>query len=335
MNAQALIDTVVHQTTVLIAHLATAAGLRAPLEGLAEHVFLDLARALREQRVAHTVIADMFGMALRTYHRKMRDVAESSTARGMTLWEAVVDHVRASGPLRGVDVLRHFHLDGANTVRAVLRDAVDSGLLFRSGRGDQALYRAATEEEVSAALRTDSEESLDPVVWAVLHRFGPATASELADRMRVGEPLIADALDRLLRVGRATRTEGEGEGAHTVYRSDRFVVPLGEDAPAWAAALADHYQAIVAAICAKLRGGDYRAELRDALGGSTFDFDLWPGHPLTDEVLHHLRRVRVMTSDLRERVDAVEMPAGVDPADRFRVTFYAGQLPWGGPHTHG
>ncbi len=39
MNVNALIDAIVHQTTVLVAHLATASGVRAPLAHVANQVF--------------------------------------------------------------------------------------------------------------------------------------------------------------------------------------------------------------------------------------------------------------------------------------------------------
>ena len=44
MNTQLLIDAIVHQTTVLIAQLSTAAGIRAPLAHVADQVFLELSR---------------------------------------------------------------------------------------------------------------------------------------------------------------------------------------------------------------------------------------------------------------------------------------------------
>jgi hypothetical protein len=71
MNTQGLIDAVVQQTMVFIAHLATAGGLRTPLVGVADQVFMELTRELQNQGVRKKVIADMFGMALRTYHRRV------------------------------------------------------------------------------------------------------------------------------------------------------------------------------------------------------------------------------------------------------------------------
>jgi len=49
VNIQILIDSIVRQTTILIAQLATAGGARAPLAHIANQVFLDLVRELDEQ----------------------------------------------------------------------------------------------------------------------------------------------------------------------------------------------------------------------------------------------------------------------------------------------
>src|SRR5689334_16034848 len=85
MNVPLLIDSVVRQTTVLIAQLATAGGVRAPLASVANQVFLDLADELNAQGVSRKVSADMFGLALRTYLRKIQRLRESSTEGGRSL----------------------------------------------------------------------------------------------------------------------------------------------------------------------------------------------------------------------------------------------------------
>jgi hypothetical protein len=46
MTIDVLIHAIVAQTTVLIAHLATSRGIRAPLAQIANQVFLDLAAEL-------------------------------------------------------------------------------------------------------------------------------------------------------------------------------------------------------------------------------------------------------------------------------------------------
>lgn len=325
MNAQALIDTVVHQSTILVAHLATASGLRAPLEGLAEQVFADLVKALREQNLGHQVIADMFGMAVRTYHRRVRDLTESRTCRGQTLWSAVFSYIGDAELRPATDILRHFHLDDATAVRAVLSDVVDSGLVFRTGRGERAVYRAASTAELAATRAPREEEGLDVLVWAIVHRFGPLSSAELAARLRVSDDEVGASIQRLRAGGHVQERPREGAPS-PAYVAETFSVALGEPTPAWGAALVDHYQAVVAAMCAKLGAGHHRAEAADAVGGSTFDFELWPGHALEEEVMGHLRRVRETTSDLRTRVEQTSEGSETTGDEAYRVTFYAGQF---------
>ncbi len=57
MNVQLLIDAIVRQTTVLVAQLATAGGVRAPLSHVANQVFADLAAELERQGLSRKVTA--------------------------------------------------------------------------------------------------------------------------------------------------------------------------------------------------------------------------------------------------------------------------------------
>jgi hypothetical protein len=117
VNVNLLIDAIVRQTTVLIAQLATAGGARAPLAHTANQVFLDLIRELKEQGLGNKVIADMFGLSLRTYHKKMARLSESSTDRGRSLWEALLAYVTDKGPVTRAEVLLRFQHDEDPTVR--------------------------------------------------------------------------------------------------------------------------------------------------------------------------------------------------------------------------
>jgi hypothetical protein len=94
MHVKLVIDAIVRQTTVLIAQLATSAGMRAPLAHIASQTFLYLTRELERQGVAQKVIADMFGLALRSYQQKVQRLSESDTEHGRSLWEAVHDFLQ-------------------------------------------------------------------------------------------------------------------------------------------------------------------------------------------------------------------------------------------------
>ena len=86
----------------------------------------------------------------------------------------------------------------------------------------------------------------------------------------------------------------------------------------------DHYQALVIALCTKLRLGQTRAAPNDTVGGSTFGFDVWPGHPEYDNVLGFLRGLRAQGSELRQRVSAYN-DAHPAPGEKTRVVAYMGQ----------
>jgi hypothetical protein len=314
MNVSSLIDAVVRQTTVLIAQLATSAGIRAPLAHVADQVFLDLVRALRGQGVGGKVIADMFGMALRTYHGRVQRLSESATDRGRTLWEAVLGFVQERGLVPRGDVMQRFRYDDEATVRGVLNDLVESGLVFKSGRGDRTVYRAASPEELGTGDRAEGDAAL---VWVAVNRYQPATREQIAAALVMDEAALDAALARLVADGRVVEADGG-------YRCDACFVPYGTPA-GWEAALFDHYQAMVTAICTKLRRGANQARPDDRIGGSTYGFDVWPGHPFEDEVYGLLRETRAKASDLRARVDGHNAGAGAPPDETRRVIFYVGQ----------
>lgn len=327
MDPTLLIDAIVRQTTVLIAQLATSAGIRAPLAHTANQVFLDLVRELKEQGIGNKVIADMFGLALSTYHEKVRRMSESQSYRGRSLWEATFSYVQEQGTLLQSDVLARFRNDDDASVRAVLNDLVESGLVFRSGRTEATTLRAARPEEVSLAAE-QNDDGVASLVWLVVHRQGPATAKAIRGMV----PIDSARLDRIL-----TRLVGEGrvrareEVPETRYVVADCIIEMG-DAAGWEAAVFDHYQAVVTALCAKLRRGTERSGVDEAIGGSTYGFTVWPGHPHHDEVLGTLSRLRSELSRLRHKVHDYNAnnPGPAEP--RVGVIAYVGQTLVGSEH---
>jgi hypothetical protein len=323
MNVNVLIDAIVRQTTVLIAQLATAAGVRAPLAHTANQVFVDLVRELKEQGLGNKVIADMFGLALSTYHSKIRRLSESRSERGRSLWEATHAFVRERGPVNQADVLGRFQYDDDATVRGVLTDLVESGLVFRAGRGDRTTYRAAKPEELSLVEAVDARASAINFLWLAIHRSGPASRAALAELVPFDSAILDDALATLVRDG---RVEVSGKTGEAQYTSEDCIIPLGDPA-GWEAAVFDHYQALVTALCAKLRQGQRRTSAQDAIGGSTYGFTVWPGHPHHDEVLGFLGRMRAEAASLRSKVRAHNTDAAHPPpdAETIGVIAYFGQ----------
>ena len=100
MNVRLLVDGIVRQTTILIAQLSTASGVRSPLAHVADQIFFDLAREIEAQGVKKHVAADMFGLVLRSYQKKMQRLAQSSSMRDRTLWQAILELIETEQPTR-------------------------------------------------------------------------------------------------------------------------------------------------------------------------------------------------------------------------------------------
>jgi predicted acetyltransferase len=324
MNVRVLIDAIVHQTTILIAQLATTAGLRAPLAHVANQVFLDLVGELESQGVSRKVAADMFGMALRSYQQKVARLSESATDRGITLWQAVYQYLQEEEVASRADVLRRFRHDDVSSVKGILHDLVTNSLVYSSGRGDATLYRVMSEDDLDRIGQEDPIESAMALAWLIVYRQGPLPRTEILEQMSSeDDSAIDEALERLVDEGRIERLQDASDDQDAVYSSARCFIGLDDEA-GWGAALFDHYQALVTALCVKLRNGETRALPDDRLGGSTFSFDVWENHPHADEAYDLLKKSRADLIDLWERVTQ-HNDAHAKPEDFDRVTFYIGQ----------
>ncbi len=321
MTIELLIQAIVRQTTILIAQLATSRGVRAPLAQVANQVFIDLVRELERQGVSRKVSADMFGLGLRTYRRKIQRMSESATVRGRSLWEVVLEYVREQGLVTRLELLTRFSHDDEAQVRAVLRDLCESQLAFTSGVGSSTSYRAASDEELASLKRKQDAEGADELLLALMFREGPLTASETAHKVQADLTEIEAALARLLDAGRIERIMPE-EASEPRYRANQLVIPLG--APVgWEAAVFDHFKALVTTILSRLRE-ERTTTLEDQVGGSTYTIDVWQGHPLADEVYGALGRMRASLSELRARVLELNTERAL-PDIHTRVVIYVGQ----------
>ncbi|HVY29924.1 MAG TPA: hypothetical protein VHB79_25380 [Polyangiaceae bacterium] len=298
MNVRLLIDAVVRQTMVLVAELATSGGLRAPLSHVAGQAFLELARELENQGVGKKVSADMFGMALRTYQRRTQRLSQSQTDRGRSLWEATLEFIEQNGVVRRDEILRRFRHDDEASLRGVLRDLTDSGLVFSSGAGNNVAFRAATKDEVSTLRRGGDSLGLEAFVWSTIYRESDLSLEELAQRTSLGSSELSAIVESLIASGKVER---HGSGDQQRLRSAQLV--LGFDDPAgWESSVLDHFTALVQTVIRKL-SVDQRATRGDEIGGSTYHFELWRGHPFESEVLGELARFRERMSALRSKLD--------------------------------
>lgn len=320
MESRTLIDAIVRQTTLLIAQLATSTGIRAPLANLADQVFLELAKEIEQQGVTRKVAADMFGMALRSYRRKVNRLRESVTFSEKTLWQAVLEHIGEHGPLTRSQVLQAFKRDDEADVIAVLGDLVASGLLYCTGRGRGAAYGSTSRADQEALLAERTLDTLTHLVWLALCEE-ELTRAELAARFPDPAALVDSALDALLADGRAQRAVEDGDAR---FSAQRVMIEVGSEA-GWEAAVLDHFRAVCTALANKLRIGGRAAAGATLIGGTTLAFELTPQHPHAEEVKGLLARVRGDALEIWKRVSAYNAQHPPDEKELERVIFYAGQ----------
>jgi hypothetical protein len=322
VNAQILIDAVVRQTMVLIAQLSTADGVRSPLTHVADEVFVGLVDELERQKVGKKVIADMFGLALRSYQQKVQRLSESATARGVTLWGALHAFLAERESASRDEILLHFQHDEEGMVRSILNDLVESGLVRRRGRGRDMRYRTATAEELEelgGSEAHDSEETNAALVWVHLYPASPIRKDKLSKLVPLSPAAFEAALARLV-VDERARVEDRPNGAYCM--TEHCLIPVGQ-AAGWEAAVIDHHRAVLKALAAKAVKGKHVSAAADEIGGTTLMFDLWPGHPREEEVRKLLATVRRQIIPLWEEVAAYNKENR--PDETYSVTFYCGQ----------
>jgi len=317
MTIELLIHALVRQTTILIAQLATSGGTRAPLAQVASQVFLDLVHELERQGVSRKVSADMFGLGLRTYQRKIQRLAESSTARGRSLWVAVLDHVHASGSVTRAELFLHFSGDDETLLRGVVHDLCESGLVTAEGSGASVSYRVTSEDERTRLRQVRENEGLDELIWAFIYREGPLSLEQLtSQQIRTSE--LTPALERLVASGRVELSARTG-----LYAASELYLPLGSTA-GWEAAIFDHFKAMVSTIIGRLRAERTAAKIADRVGGSTYTLEVWPGHPFEQEAYDTLGALRAKLSDLRARIEDYNAKRTL-PDAHTQVLLYVGQ----------
>src|SRR5579871_4675290 len=204
MDAKLLIDAIVRQTTVLIAQLSTSAGIRAPLAHVADQVFLDLASEIEAQGVARKVAADMFGLALRSYQKKVQRLTESATVRERTLWEAVLGYLAEQGSVTREQLFTRFRRDPEQYVAAVLVDLINQGLVYSTGKGKNAVFGASSEADRGRVAENARAETVTSMVWLALYRK-PSTRAELGALLPFSAELVDQAVESLMAEGRVRR----------------------------------------------------------------------------------------------------------------------------------
>ncbi len=231
--------------------------MRASLAQVETQVFLGLVKELERQGLSRKMSADLFGLGLRTYQRKIQRLTGRTAEPSRWLREAVLAHIRARGPLRRSRILNRFSRKGGPLVRAAVHELCESGFVIREDDARGPKYRAATEDELGELERERSRASSNDDPRRVLDEYEALVATALGriERERVtlgqraannvcaidmweGHPL-ADEIDAALeRVRDAlsdlrerVRSVGPGDASHERWQVVAYVgeCPIDED----------------------------------------------------------------------------------------------------------
>src|SRR5260221_4756808 len=309
------------QTTVLIAQLSTASGIRSPLSHVADQVFLSLAQEIESQGVSRKVAADMFGLALRGYQRKVQRLGDIALRRERTLWQAVLEFLDEQGPVTRARLLERFASSEDTAVLAVAADLVSGGLLYLPGPGGSPAYGVMPDAARQGFAEEDELNALSGFVWLAAFRSPRMTEDELLQKVGGPSEPLRRALSALIDGGRIRRVS-IAEGA--VLEAEPFVIPVGSK-DGWQAAVFDHFQAVTTAIASKLRTRGAQSSATDEVGGTTLHFGIHESHPYAAEVLGSLRRTREAMEALWAKVTEHNVAHPVPEEERTIVTFYFGQ----------
>lgn len=312
MSLQSLADALIREASTLIASVATRDGSRMPLSRVPDRLFHGLACELHSMQVRRRVAADMFGMVPRAYLRKVRRAEDSVTDHGYSLWQAVYEFIAGTQGVELAALAKRFRRDDEGVLRGVLSDLRESGLVTASGRGPSTEYRATTGRELGARLATRRDGS-DELVWAVIYREGPLYRETLQQAVGLGDAELDAIVLRLKEDGRIY----ERPKRERVLLCSTSSVPDHEAPESWEAAFFEHFHAAVRTLATLLS----RPEAENTAFG-TFTFNLWPGHPLADDVERLMVRMRADAAQLRSRIDAVN--ASSSPPRFERVMLYLG-----------
>jgi hypothetical protein len=146
------------------------------------------------------------------------------------------------------------------------------------------------------------------------------TEARLCALSALSKPMLSEIIDGLIA---SDRVEAEDHAGERRLRAERFYIDPGATI-GWEASVFDHFHAVVRTICNRLEVSGLEPRFAESIGGSTYTFEVGPGHPFEPQVLGLLMRYRAECSALRSAVGRYNADHG--PFDGGEnVVFYLGQ----------
>jgi hypothetical protein len=168
--------------------------------------------------------------------------------------------------------------------------------------------------------KPDTQSGFEELIWSIVFCRGPIHRGRISDLGDLPDDALDAALQKLAGSGRI-KIEERDDGSY--LHAERFLIEAG-DQDGWEASVYDHFHAVVRTVCNRLEASSNDGRFKDSIGGSTYTFDVGPGHPFEQEVLALLGDFRKRCSDLRQRVSSHNRRHGFCKTGE-NVVFYIGQ----------
>jgi hypothetical protein len=303
-------------------------------------VFCELASEIEAQGVGRKVAADMFGMALRTYQKRVQRLRESQSFRERTLWEAILQFIESTGSVTRTQIDKRFARDPDEQRGAVLLDLIQSGLVYNTGRGEQAIYGPTTDADRRAMRGSAEFEALANLAWLALYQSGPLSLAQLSEHLECSVERALGVAVQLRDSGRLEVSNSANEPSgwptdpvqapaaepqpitpSTLLRTHNLTIAAAE-AAGWEAAFLDHFRAMATALANKVRLGV--SQSTPGVGGATYTFNLHSEHPLEPQVSALFQQLREQVDTLWYAVSEYNREHAL-PENHKKVTLYLGQ----------
>ena len=199
-----LVYAIAYEAGAMTAHLANEKGVRRPINWVGDIFFLGVVDELERQGVPKKVAADLLGMSLRTYQRRIAQ-ARASQSSAQSLWSLVSARLKKRATKQ--DILSWFDPSYHAQIGSILRDMVVHHWAHKDAHGYYTL-------EPDRGIWTD--DMVEDYAWIEAHLKNTRDVEEWAERTGVPQARWEEALERLEGLESLVKHSNSDEGFYWV-----------------------------------------------------------------------------------------------------------------------
>jgi len=251
-HIDALIRLITRQAMKLVARLAIVHDRRSSLAKISDIAFLELNNELETLGLRKKVIADMFGLALRSYQQKVNRLHESTAWDMRSLWTSVYDYLSKAKKATRKDIFDRYNAADERVLSSILADLTASGFLTKTDvkttkGGNDTIY-TVTDDNMANKPTLNQACTLN-LVWTYIYTYPRVSRQNIAERLGLDADAVQSVLEQLEKTNRIERVVDD--------LGEYFVAPwciqeAGEGVMGMLSGMYHHFQSICSALAIKL-----------------------------------------------------------------------------------